>query len=44
MRRFILLALALALPLGLAACGKVGYPVPPGPAGDVTYPRSYPAY
>jgi hypothetical protein len=40
MRWVVLLAVAVCL----VACGKVGYPVPPGPAGDVTYPRTYPAY
>ncbi len=30
--------------VGLAACGKVGAPQPPGPPDQVTYPRSYPAY
>ncbi len=41
MRRAGLILLALA---GLAACGKVGYPVPPGPPDQVIYPRTYPAY
>lgn len=35
------LAFALAL-LALAACGKRGGPVAPGPAGEITYPRVYP--
>ena len=29
--------------LALAACGKRGHPVAPGPAGEVTYPKTYPA-
>lgn len=40
----ILLALcALLLAGGLAACGKKGPPAVPGPAGQVVYPRQYPA-
>ncbi|QXM26400.1 hypothetical protein KO353_10405 [Elioraea tepida] len=34
-------AVALAA-LSLAACGKRGDPVPPGPDAAVTYPRTYP--
>jgi predicted small lipoprotein YifL len=34
---------ALLVVLALAACGKRGPPVAPGPADQVTYPRSYPA-
>jgi predicted small lipoprotein YifL len=34
----VLLALGL-----LAGCGKKGGPVPPGPANEITYPRSYPS-
>ena len=36
--------LALLLILTVAACGKRGPPVAPGPADQVTYPRGYPAY
>lgn len=36
------IALLLALVL-LAACGKKGAPSAPGPAAEVTYPRSYPS-
>ena len=36
--------LLLAVSLTLAACGKRGAPVPPGPAYHVHYPRTYPAY
>lgn len=36
------LALALAV-MALAACGRVGPIKPPGPPGEVTYPRAYPA-
>ena len=32
----------LALALLLGACGKVGPVRPPGPADQVTYPRTYP--
>ncbi len=38
------LLVALLLLVGLAACGKRGAPQPPGPPGQVTYPRVYPAY
>jgi predicted small lipoprotein YifL len=34
---------ALALLMLLAACGKVGPVRPPGPADQVTHPRTYPA-
>ncbi len=27
----------------LTACGKKGAPSPPGPASEVTYPRTYPS-
>ena len=37
-------ALTLLALLLLAACGKVGAPVPVGPPDQVTYPRTYPAY
>ncbi len=37
-------ALILLAVLMLAACGKRGPINPPGPASDITYPRSYPAY
>jgi hypothetical protein len=37
-----LLALGAALLL-LVACGRVGDIRPPGPAEQVTFPRSYPA-
>jgi len=30
--------------LGLAACGKKGPPVPPGPPDKITWPRSYPTH
>lgn len=37
------LALAVMGALALAACGRVGPPRPPGPVGQITYPRTYPA-
>lgn len=37
-------ALGVALALVLAACGKKASPSPPGPADQITYPRTYPAY
>jgi len=36
----VLLLAALVL---LAACGKKGAPSAPGPAAEITYPRSYPS-
>jgi predicted small lipoprotein YifL len=36
------LLLVLVLALALAACGKKGPPVPPGPSDQITFPRSYP--
>lgn len=38
------LILSLALPVLLAACGKKGAPVAPGPADDIHWPRSYPTH
>ena len=35
-------ALLIVLVL-LAGCGKKGSPSAPGPANEVTYPRSYPS-
>jgi Prokaryotic lipoprotein-attachment site len=35
--------IALALCLGLSACGRRGAPTPPGPAADISYPHVYPA-
>lgn len=37
-------ALILALLLTLTACGKKGPPDPPGPADQVTWPRTYPTH
>ena len=37
-----LLAVALLGVLLLAACGKKGAPVPPGPPDQLTWPRTYP--
>jgi len=37
-------AVVLAALMLLAGCGKKGAPAAPGPAGEITYPRSYPAY
>ena len=39
--RLAVAALALAL---LAGCGKRGSPAAPGPADQISYPRTYPAY
>jgi predicted small lipoprotein YifL len=36
-------ALILLAVLALAACGKKGNPVAPGPADQITYPHSYPS-
>lgn len=37
------LLILLSAGLALAACGRVGPPRPPGPADQITFPRSYPA-
>lgn len=37
------IAVTLLAVLALAGCGRVGPPRPPGPADQITYPRSYPA-
>ena len=39
--RLVWLALAVAL---LAGCGKKGSPIPPGPAEEIIFPRSYPTH
>lgn len=36
-------ALALVLAFGLAACGKKGPPSPPGPPDKIIYPKAYPS-
>ena len=41
MTRAVLLLLA-ALLLSLPACGRKGAPRPPGPPGEVVYPKGYP--
>jgi hypothetical protein len=38
-----MVALLLAVGLLAGACGKVGPTRPPGPADQVTFPRTYPA-
>ena len=40
--RAVLVVLVLAALVPLAACGKRGGPVPPGPANELMYPRVYP--
>jgi len=42
MSGLLMLIAALTLASPLVACGKKGPPDPPGPAGEITYPRSYP--
>ena len=39
--RVAIALLAMAL---LAGCGKRGAPAAPGPADQIIYPRTYPAY
>jgi len=34
----------LILALLLAGCGRKGWPQAPGPADQITYPRTYPAH
>ena len=43
MRAALLIASFLAAIMLLAACGKKGSPSAPGPANEITYPRSYPS-
>ncbi len=38
----LILPVLLALCCGLAACGKIGDPSPPGPADKIIYPKFYP--
>jgi len=38
-----LLLLGTLICLTLTACGRRGTPIPPGPAGDIIYPHTYPA-
>ncbi|MBN8903466.1 MAG: hypothetical protein J0H57_20775 [Rhodospirillales bacterium] len=43
--RLLAAVLALTLTAGvLAACGKKGPPVAPGPPDQITYPRVYPTH
>ena len=42
MRSLALLLTAASLMFTLAGCGKKGEPSPPGPPGQVIYPKSYP--
>ena len=39
-RRIYILACVATL---LAACGKKGAPIPPGPSNEIIYPRQYPS-
>lgn len=36
--------LALLAVLAVASCGKKGNPEAPGPADQITFPRSYPTH
>ena len=42
-RGVLLLLAAIILSLPLAACGRKGAPRPPGPPGQVIYPKGYPS-
>ena len=42
--RCILLLLSLLVPLVVASCGKKGPPSAPGPADEITFPRTYPTH
>lgn len=44
LKRTIAGALALVSLLLVAACGKRGPPVPPGPQDQITWPRVYPTH
>ncbi len=36
-------ALFLVALIALAACGKKGSPVPPGPGNEIVFPKQYPS-
>lgn len=42
MRVLVLVALLVVAVL-LSACGRKGWPQPPGPPDQITYPRTYPS-
>ena len=43
MSRVVCAGLAVVALLLVAGCGKKGGPNPPGPANEVTFPRTYPS-
>jgi predicted small lipoprotein YifL len=42
-RAALALLAATLLSLPLCACGRKGVPHPPGPPGDIIYPKLYPS-
>ena len=43
MRAALMKVTVLIVLVLLASCGKKGSPNPPGPANEITYPRTYPS-
>ena len=37
------IAVTIVVLLALAACGKKGSPVPPGPSNEIVFPKTYPS-
>ena len=43
-KTFILFSLILSALLALGGCGRKGWPLAPGPADQITFPRTYPSH